>query len=204
MTPPSLKGSLPGLGRQLTDREAVTVDKYLILLVKWQGAQRLVGSTDREWLVQNVVLDSFSFLPLIPQTTAALVDIGSGAGIPGIPIAVVRPQLSVVLVEPKRKRASFLSTAARELGLANVRVVERRVEQLGPAYDRRFDIAVMRCAGATSHLLAHAKRLVAPPGAVLVAASPSTTTDDNLGGELLTETIGPLQRHVRRWIVAVD
>jgi 16S rRNA G527 N7-methylase RsmG len=122
--------ALPGLRRPMTVAEGTSLSKYLILLRKWQAIVRLVGSTGTKWIVDNVLLDSLAFLELFPTHARTAVDIGSGAGIPGVPIAIVRPDLRLTLIEARRKRASFLATVVRELGLTNARVVHGRVEDL--------------------------------------------------------------------------
>jgi 16S rRNA (guanine527-N7)-methyltransferase len=146
--------------------------KYLELLMKWQRAHRLVGSIETGWLIDNVLLDSIAFLAGIPEGAASIVDIGSGAGVPGIPIAIVKRDTSVSLVEARGRRASFLSAVIRELQLDRAGAIHSRVEDLRDEYRGRFDVAVMRCAGPIGSVLTGAMRLVSPGGTVLVAAPP--------------------------------
>ena len=190
---------LPGLSRSLTEREAESLDKYLNLLNKWQRSHRLVGSTSRAWLIENVVIDSLVFLDLIPGDTRCIVDIGSGAGIPGIPIAVVRPSIDVVMVEAMRRRVSFLSTVIRELSLANASVVASRVEDLGQKYERKFDVAVMRCAGPPAGLVPLVMRLVKTGGAVVASGSPKERLAPASDGEHVEVHAGRDVRNFRRW-----
>lgn len=161
---------LPGLARPLTRSEGARVHKYLVLLVKWQRSHRLVGSAKPAWLIENVLLDSLCFLDALPTAAVRVADLGSGAGLPGIPIAIVRPELTMTLIEPRQRRASFLSTVIRELGLAHARVVPTRVQALGPEYAGRFDAVVMRCAGEVWGLLDNALGLVRRGGAVIASA----------------------------------
>ena len=199
MTPGLPNRPLPGLRRRLTEPEANSIDKYLDLLSKWQRSHRLVGSTSRPWLIENVVIDSLRFLEFIPTDARRVVDIGSGAGIPGIPIAVVRPSVEIMMVEAMRRRVSFLSTVIRELGLTNASVAESRVEQLGPEYERAFDIAVMRCAGTPASLVPRVMRLVKLGGTVVASGSPRQTSSDALGGELVEVLDAGEPRYFRRW-----
>jgi len=118
------------------------------------------------------VLESLSLLPLLddrPGVVASLVDVGSGGGIPGIPIAIARPDLGVTLLEATRKKASFLEEAAGRLGLANVRVVARRAEEAGrdPAHRERHDVAVARAVAPLAVLVELLLPLVRPGGVVL-------------------------------------
>jgi 16S rRNA (guanine527-N7)-methyltransferase len=161
------------LGRPLTDAELQSFDKYLKLLQKWQKSQRLVGSSDAGWIVENVFLDSLLFLKVLPGTVASLADVGSGAGVPGIPLKVVRPQWRVALIESRAKRASFLSAAVRELGLRDTAVVTARAEDYAVENPRTFDAVAMRCAGDFRATAFAAGRLVAPGGVVVASGPPS-------------------------------
>ena len=181
---PLARGPLPGIGRQLTGSEAATLDKYLEILCKWQKTHRLVGSVEPAWVAENVVLDSIAFLEVLPAGVTRLADLGSGAGIPGIPIAIVRPDLHLCLIEARQRRASFLSTVVRELGLARVEVVASRAESLSVEELDRFDAVVMRCAGRATSMLALAARLLRPGGSVVMSAGPST--EPAPGAEVLT------------------
>jgi 16S rRNA (guanine527-N7)-methyltransferase len=147
----------------------------LEILIKWQKTHRLVGSTETSWLIDNVLLHSIAFLAGIPEGTSSIVDIGSGAGVPGIPIAIVRRDTSVTLLEARGRRASFLSTVVRELQLERAVVIHSRAEALGAEYHGRFDVAVIRCAGPVETMLGRAMRLVRPGGMVVVSAPPVAT-----------------------------
>ena len=161
------------LGRPLRDAELQSFDKYLTLLQKWQKSQRLVGSSDARWIVDNLFLDSLLFLRVLPPTIASLADVGSGAGLPGIPIKIVRPQLRVALIESRAKRASFLSAAVRELGLRDTAVVTARAEDYALEKPRSFDAVAMRCAGDFRETLISVGGMVASGGVVVASGPPS-------------------------------
>jgi 16S rRNA (guanine527-N7)-methyltransferase len=165
-----LSSALPGLGRPLSADETQKTSNYLEILTKWQKTHRLVGSVDRDWLIRNVVIDSLAFLAHIPHGTRLVADVGSGAGIPGIPIAITQPELGVTLIEGRRRRASFLATVIRELGLANVTSENARVEDLAMSHRDRFDAAVMRCTGAIESILPPVFAIVRPGGVVVATA----------------------------------
>ena len=160
------------LHRPLTRLEFDRFTKYLDLLLKWQKSQRLVGSTEPGWIVENLLLDSLLFLPVLPFPLRTLLDLGSGAGLPGIPLKIVLNEVQLVLVESRRKRVSFLASVIRELGLEHARVVGRRVEDAMDELEGGFDAVVMRCAGDPGDLLPIASRLVVRPGGVVVASGP--------------------------------
>jgi 16S rRNA (guanine527-N7)-methyltransferase len=166
------------LGRSLEDRELAAFGKYLDLLHKWQKVHRLVGSAEPGWIVENLFLDSLLFLRVLPADVVSLADLGSGAGFPGIPIKIVRPDLDVVLIESRERRVSFLSAALRELALDRVRVVGGRVETLQTEMVGLFGAVVMRCAGDQNKLRPAAERLLAPGGTVILSGPPARTPLD--------------------------
>jgi 16S rRNA (guanine527-N7)-methyltransferase len=139
--------------------------------VKWQKVQRLVGSVSPAWIVENLFLDSLLFLRVLPPDVSSLADIGSGAGFPGVPLKIVRPNLSMALIESRRRRASFLATLVRELSLERALVVNERAEAVGADMIGQFDVGVVRCAGDINSVLTSVQRLVRP-GGMLVASGP--------------------------------
>jgi 16S rRNA (guanine527-N7)-methyltransferase len=144
-------------------------------LVKWQKVHRIVGSADPMWIVEHLFLDSLLFLTLLPPSLRTLVDLGSGAGLPGLPIKIVSRELEITLVESRRRRAAFLSSAVRELKLERAHVVEGRIENLLGELEGRFEGVVMRCAGDVSELIPLAARLVESHGVVVAAGPPRPT-----------------------------
>jgi 16S rRNA (guanine527-N7)-methyltransferase len=160
------------LGRPLGALELESFDKYLWLLQKWQRVQRLVGSSEPEWIVENLFLDSLLFLRALPRDLVAIADVGSGAGFPGIPLKIVLSDLDVTLIDSRQRRASFLAAAVRELGLVRARVVTARVEGVPEALLGAFGAIVMRCAGGMEELLPSVSRLVSPGGMVICSGPP--------------------------------
>ncbi len=109
--------------------EQPAIDKllaYVELLERWNKAYNLTAVRDPEQMVSRHLLDSLALLPWL--TGDSLLDIGSGAGLPGVPLAIARPDLEVTLLDSLGKRCRFLRQVRRELGLKNVRVVEARSE----------------------------------------------------------------------------
>ena len=166
------RGARAILDRSLSERETSLFNNYMILLNKWQRTQRLAGSSESGWVVKTLFLDSLLFLHVLPPSLTSLLDLGSGAGIPGIPIKIVVPEVKLLLVESRRRRASFLSTVVRELSLVETRVVVARAEDLVDEVAGRVDAVVMRCAGNTETLLPIAARLVSPGGVVVASGPP--------------------------------
>src|ERR1700693_4658374 len=144
---------------------------YLNLLAKWNRTHNLTAIRDPARIVTHHLLDSLAGLKHVdaPKESSWL-DVGSGAGLPGIPLAIVRPDWRVTLLDSNRKKAAFLQQAVIELGLANVDVVSERVEAYEPpdlfaiAISRAFsDLATF---AAAARLLAPGGRLVAMKGLI--------------------------------------
>lgn len=113
---------------------------YLGLLHKWNKVYNLTAIREPQKMVDHHLLDSLAVLPFI--TGKRLIDVGSGAGLPGIPLAIANPALTVVVLDSNHKKTVFLQQACIELGLANVSVVCDRVENFVPA--EKFDLVISR------------------------------------------------------------
>lgn len=191
-------GSERILERPLAQTETEQFGNYLELLIKWQKTQRLIGSGDPGWIVENLFLDSLLFLKVLPKTARSLVDIGSGAGIPGIPIKIVEPSLAVTLVESRQRRVSFLRAVVRELGLRGVEVVGERLESLVDTLRGRFDVATMRCSGDPASIAPLALEMVKPGGTVVAAGSPDPAPGATAGR---VDVLDPVRGRTRRFLV---
>ena len=100
---------------------------YVALLYKWNKTYSLTALKEQDKAVSHHLLDSLSILPFIPA--GRLLDVGSGGGTPGIPLAIARPDVAVTLLDSNTKKTAFLQQAAIELGLRNIFVFAGRVEQ---------------------------------------------------------------------------
>src|SRR5918992_6107819 len=118
--------------------------EYVALLVKWNRTYNLTAIRDPLAMVAHHLLDSLALLPPLPLAAAGgrIADAGSGAGLPGIPLAIARPGWRVALAESRQKKCAFLRQAAIELELANVEVHEGRVEQWRP--QAKFALVISR------------------------------------------------------------
>jgi len=137
--------------------------QYLALLDKWNRIYNLTAIRDPLGMVSHHLLDSLAALPHLPLAAAARVaDAGSGAGLPGIPLALARPQWQVALIEANQKKAAFLRQARIELELANLEVHEGRIEAWRPA--DRFGLVISRAFTRLADFVATCRHLVAPRG----------------------------------------
>ena len=131
---------------------------YVELLAKWNRTYNLTSVRDPADMVSRHLLDSLAVLPFVHGATLA--DLGSGAGLPGIPLAIARPDLAVTLVESNGKKARFLREAARSLPLVNVRVAQARVQDVTGS----FDTVTARAFASLADMLAWGGHLLAPAG----------------------------------------
>jgi 16S rRNA (guanine527-N7)-methyltransferase len=112
------------------DRRSLLLD-YLGQLAQWNRVHNLTAVRDPLEMVSHHLLDSLSLLPCLPE--GEVCDIGSGAGLPGLPLAICRPDQTFTLVEPTGKRAAFLRSVVAGLGLSRVRIIQSRSEAYRPA-----------------------------------------------------------------------
>lgn len=113
---------------------------YLALMQKWNKVHNLTAVREADEMVTLHLLDSLVILPFIDGNT--LLDVGSGAGLPGIPLAICNPNLKVTVIDSNNKKVSFMRQAKAELGINNLEVLGGRVEEI--AANRKFDIVISR------------------------------------------------------------
>jgi 16S rRNA (guanine527-N7)-methyltransferase len=134
-----LREGLVALGLDLPEAAQIGLLAYVALLKKWNATYNLTAIRDQGEMVTQHLLDSLAVLPAMQESVLAgrrWADIGSGAGLPGIPLAIARPDLDMTLVEAVEKKSAFQRQAKIELGLANVSVLNHRVEEIsGGAFD---------------------------------------------------------------------
>ena len=155
---------LAAMGTQLPEGAIDRLAQYLRLLEKWNRVHNLTAIREPEQMVTLHVLDSLSILPYV-ASARSLVDVGTGAGLPGIPLALARPDLSVTLLDSSHKKATFLEQARMELKLENIAVACERVERWHP--QAKFDAVVSRAFAELADFVQGARHLVAPEGRML-------------------------------------
>ncbi|MBN3815820.1 16S rRNA (guanine(527)-N(7))-methyltransferase RsmG [Paraburkholderia sp. Se-20369] len=157
------------LGVALTDTQRNQLLDYVALLGKWNAVYNLTAIRDpRQMLIQHI-LDSLSIVPhLGDRASARVLDVGSGGGLPGIVLAIVRPGWQVTLNDIVQKKSAFQTQTRAELKLANLSVVTGRVETLQPGAEvpEKFDVIVSRAFADLSDFVKLARHLVAQGGAI--------------------------------------
>lgn len=160
----SLAQGLASLGAVLDAAAQARLVAYLCLIEKWNRVHNLTAVREPEKMVILHLLDSLAVLPHVAGART-LLDVGTGAGLPGIPLAIARPDLAVTLLDASHKKAAFLRQAKAELGLANIDVVCDRVENWHPP--TAYDIVVSRAFAELADFVAQAAHLLAPGGTML-------------------------------------
>jgi 16S rRNA (guanine527-N7)-methyltransferase len=159
---PLLKTPATAFGFGLSPAARASLSRYLSELDLWRRRTNLTGKLSQQDLADHA-LESAIGETLVPHG-ARVVDIGSGAGFPGVPLAIVRPDLLVCALEPRKKRVEFLRHIARAVPVSNLEVLEGRPSDLPP---RRFDVAVSRAVGDLADVIGKADFL--KPAGLLLA-----------------------------------
>jgi len=133
-----------GLGIALSQSQIDLLERHLKLVTEWSARLRLTGVRTASGM-RAVLVGALSVLPFLPRS-GRIVDIGSGAGVPGVAIAVANPAAHVVLVEASRKKAGFLEIVLRDLSLLNAEVLNARIESVGRSdvHRERYDAVTAR------------------------------------------------------------
>lgn len=160
----ALQNGAKTLGLVLNDATNARLLDYIALIEKWNKVHNLTAVREPQEMVTLHLLDSLTIVAHVPQG-ARVIDIGSGAGLPGIPLAIAREDVSVTLLDSNHKKAAFLRQAKSELKLDNVSVIADRVEDVKPA--ELFDIVVSRAFSDLPDFVAAAHHLLAPQGTML-------------------------------------
>jgi 16S rRNA (guanine527-N7)-methyltransferase len=155
---------LAAMGIELDEKARARLLAHLELIAKWNRVHNLTAVRETEQMVVLHLLDSLSVLPHV-EGAKTIVDVGSGAGLPGIPIAIARPRSHVTLNDSSHKKCVFLQQAKTELALDNVEVVCDRVEKWRPA--ERFDAVISRAFSDLADFVTQAQHLVAPGGRLI-------------------------------------
>jgi 16S rRNA (guanine527-N7)-methyltransferase len=145
---------------QLGEKKVRLLSRYVSLLNKWNQAYNLTAVRNPEEMVQKHIIDSLSILPYLTKTPEqhtkpTLVDIGSGAGLPGIPLAIAHPEWHITLIDSNGKKAGFLNNTKRELALDNLDILNTRVEKV----EQQYDIITCRAFSTLAEIVELSKQL---------------------------------------------
>lgn len=166
------------LGLTLDRAQRQAFATYLDELDRWERVARLTAYTSARGRVLHLILESLLLFPLLPSEPSPLLDIGTGAGVPGLILKLARPDLRLTLVEANRRRANFLRHIIRVLGLSDIAVHQARAEALAgePALALGFQVVTMRAVAKVERALALARPFVAPAGRIILPLPPRSLT----------------------------
>ena len=174
----------------LTDHQIGQLSQYLDLLLSANEKMNLTRIESRSAAEVGHVGDALTLLPFLPRTAHRLADVGSGGGVPGIPLAIARPDVTVLLIESTQKKAAFLKAAISELGLTNVTVSSMRAEDVGNSDAREtFDIVTARAVGTMNFLSEWCLPLVKKGGKLLAMKGAKITEEMPLAIKVI-RTVG--------------
>ncbi|MEW6600446.1 MAG: 16S rRNA (guanine(527)-N(7))-methyltransferase RsmG [Nitrospirota bacterium] len=171
-TPELLNRGLKELGFACTGEQMTSFMTFLFELKKWNRAYNLTALKTDEDIIIKHFLDSLLYLKAIPEGKLKLADAGTGAGFPGVPLKIMRPETEIALIESSGKKTAFLRHITRQLGLTDTAVIERRLENLGKEYQHSFDLMVSRAAFSVSDFFKKACSYVKDGGRLVLNKGP--------------------------------
>ena len=176
------------LGVELSETQLSQFNQYETHIKEWSKRVRLVSKKDITFLRERHFLDSLLILPHLSKASCHLLDIGSGAGFPGIPVKIARPDINVILVESTRKKSLFLRDVIDTLGIQGLDMIQDRAENLpnNRKGKRSFDIVTARAVGPLPVLWKMAEPLLNECGRLLAFKGPGSLTEF---GEGLPDTL---------------
>jgi 16S rRNA (guanine527-N7)-methyltransferase len=169
-----LKEGLSELGMIPAEEQINAFITYLSELKRWNKAYNLTGIKKDEDIAIKHFLDSLLYLKALPTGKLSVADVGSGAGFPGIPIKIVRPEIQMYLIEPTGKKTAFLRHIIGQLDLKKIRVIEKRVEEVNTNQESALpvDIAVTRALFDIKDFIKKASHIVKKEGLLILNKGP--------------------------------
>jgi 16S rRNA (guanine527-N7)-methyltransferase len=192
-----LPSAVGTLGLHVDRDRLLLFDRYLRAILAWQGRINLLGTSDPNQIVVLHFVDSLAALAVCDfPVGSSVVDVGSGAGLPGIPLKIIRPDLKVTLVESSRRRAGFLEHVRSVLGLIGMDVLWARAEELGasPKGRETFDRSVERAAARFRPAAEMCLPLIKVGGASVFLKGPGVEEELVRAGELIDALGGRIVR----------
>lgn len=187
---------------EVSDEAQEKLLQYLTLLKKWNKVYNLTAIRDGEEMVKLHLLDSLSVLPYVGDED--LLDVGSGGGLPGIVLAIVKPHLKVTTIDTVQKKAIFMRQVKGELGLDNLEVVHARVEAYQP--EQPYKQVVSRAFSDIGKFVALTKHLLAEQGKWLAMKGvlPEDEMGDVLGVHYHVETLNVAYLEAERHLIVIE
>ena len=209
-----MKENLKELNIDLTDLQLEQFYNYMSILIEWNKFMNLTGITDPEEVITKHFIDSLTVLDKIDKN-ASIIDVGTGAGFPGIPVKIAFPETKVVLLDSLNKRIKFLNEVIEKLELKDIETIHGRAEECGrnKSYREKYDIAIARAVAPLNVLLEYLMPFVKVNGKCLCMKGSSSEEEIKnsknavkvLGGEIIkTEEFYIPNTDIKRRIVQVN
>lgn len=175
-----LKDGLMELGLRPSEDQVNSFMTYLSDLKKWNKAYNLTGLKKDEDIIIKHFFDSLLYLKVLPDYQIKIIDVGTGAGFPGIPLKIIRPEIDMYLVESSRKKSAFLRHITKQLGLKRVEVMEKRIEEIKIKKELPYpvDAAVTRALFSIQDFIKKTSHLVNKCGILILNKGPKV--DDEI------------------------
>ena len=157
----------------VSDAQLRQLDAYLDALIEKNKVLNLTRITDRADAEIKHVADALTLLPFIPKTAKTLADVGTGGGIPGVILAIARPDLRVTLIDSTKKKLDAVQAMCEAVGVTNVTTLHERIE----AVDLKFDVVTARAVADLGKLLGWCRRLMKPSSTLLAQKGPRATEE---------------------------
>lgn len=193
-----LKNTLSEWKFDLSDKQIEQLDKYYEMLIEKNKVMNLTAITEFDEVLVKHFVDSLSICTVLPNEVSTVCDLGTGAGFPGIPMAIAYPSLQFTLIDSLNKRIKFLDEVVTELGLTNVTLVHARAEEAGrnKLYREQFDLVVSRAVANIATLSEYCLPLVKIGGYFISFKSGDIKEEIELSGKAISKLGGKLQAPV--------
>jgi 16S rRNA (guanine527-N7)-methyltransferase len=199
-----LKKGLCELGLTFFEEQIDSFMLFLSELKKWNRAYNLTGIREDKDIVEKHFLDSLLYLKAMPEGAVSVADIGSGAGFPGIPVKIIRPEIEMYLIESSGKKTAFLRHIVKKIRLDKIEVIEKRVEEVQAGRELPFpvDITVTRALYSIGEFIEKSSHLVKKGGILILSKGPKVSEEVNqlrdVQYEILTCALplSELKRHI--------
>lgn len=209
-----MKINLKELNIELSDLQLEQFYNYMNIMLEWNKFMNLTGITEPEEVITKHFIDSLTVLDKIDKS-ASIIDVGTGAGFPGIPIKIAFPEVKVVLLDSLNKRIKFLNEVIEKLGLKNIETIHGRAEEYGRNKNHRekYDIAIARAVAPLNILLEYLMPFVKINGRCLCMKGSSSEEEIQnsknavkiLGGELIeTEDFYIPNTDIKRRVIQIN
>lgn len=199
-----LKNACAQVGVEVDAVAADKLDTYAALLVEWNQKMNLTAITDPTDMVIKHFADSLAAAPLLPDGAFSLIDVGTGAGFPGVPLAILRPDCKLTLLDSLNKRLIFLDAVCKALGI-QAELVHLRAEEGGrnPKYRDTFDVATARAVGGLPLLCEYCLPYVKKGGCFLALKGPTGEEEAERSASAIKK-LGGSTREVRKFLLPAD